>query len=412
MKDKKTNNNKLFTILTSLIAVMFVLSMFSGVVAAETPRENYQNTREQYQQHKEQYENARDKFSDAEDRFKQARQNYRDNKDAHSAQELKGRTSEFLERAIDQMIAHLEVMKNRVENSKNDLIPFDASANIDNHIAQLEIIRTDVQQAETRQEFVDAADSLRDQWKKIKLETQYYAGIIVNSKIDGFLSKADNVSTRMDGVIENLDAKGEDTSGLEVYTMNFKELVDKAKENSENIADLYTNHEGFGSDGMANDDVAAKEFLREGHLLQKDSHKILKDAATELRQFFREAKKLNGGNVVVTGTGTLEASGTGKATIEGDITVRLSARNGILVVSNEGTVTTNGTGTKEELGNGDVKYQGFGSATIEGSDVTVEISGEDIKLTATGTGSATLSGNGTYNTENDFSVTSEWDEEE
>lgn len=412
MKDKKMNNKKLFGILTSLIAVMFVLSMFSGVVSAQTPRENYEDAREQYQQHKERYENARDKLRAAEDKFREARQKFRDNKDTRSGEELKDRTREFLEKAIDQMIAHLEVMKNRVENAENDIIPFDAAANIDAHIAQLELIKTDVRQAETRQELVDAADSLRDQWEKIKLETQYYAGIIINYRIDNFLSNTDNVSARMDAVIQKLEEKGEDTSGLEEFASNFKELVEKAKGNSENIADLYTDHNGFGSDGIVTDNEAARAFLREGSELQKDTHKILKDASNELRQFFRESKKLNGGNVVVSGTGTLEASGNGTAIIEGDITVTLSTIKGTLIVSNNAEVTTDGTGMKEELDNGDVKYQSFGSATIGGSGIKVEMSGNDIELTATGTGSAILNGNGTYHTENGFSATSEWDEEE
>jgi hypothetical protein len=73
-------------------------------------------------------------------------------------------------------------------------------------------------------------------------------------------------------------------------------------------------------------------------------------------------------------------------------------------------VTTDGT--KEVLGNGDVKYNNFTSATIKGENIRVEISGNDISLTATGTGSAVLNGKGTYKTEQDFSASGEWKKED
>ena len=114
---------------------------------------------------------------------------------------------------------------------------------------------------------------------------------------------------------------------------------------------------------------------------------------------------------MVGGTGMLEANGSGRAVIEGNVTVKLSSINGTLIVSSNANVTADGNGTKEVLGNGNVKYQGFGSAEIKGESIRVEISGNNIDLTAEGKGYAVLSGNGTYRTEENFTVKGEWKED-
>jgi predicted RNA-binding Zn ribbon-like protein len=412
VKNETYIKRNLSNILKSLVAVMFVLSLFSGMAAADSPREKYQETKEKYQVSKDKYNNARDKFKDAEKNFKDARQKFSKSKDKASRDELKDRTGDYLERAIDQMISHLEVLKTRVESSENNVLPFDAAANIDTHIAALEEIRTKVQQAETPPVLVDSARELKEQWETIRLETRYASGILITNKIDTFMAKSDNVSERMDAVIQTLKDDGKDTAKLEKAAERFNKQIDEARENQQEVLDLYSNHDGFDADGMVTDTKAAQSFLKDAEHLQKDTNKKLKAASKEVSEFFKETKKHIGKSAVISGNGTLEASGNGRAVIRGDVTVTLSAVNGTMIVSNNSEVTTDGSGTREELGNGNVKYEGFGSATISGNSITVEISGNGIELTATGTGSAVLNGNGTYKTEGGFGTGGEWKQED
>lgn len=419
MVQKETKNRNWLNILTSFVAVMFVLSLFPGIAVADTPRERYPETKEPYRkmvekhsETKEQYRDAGDKFKDAEDRFKDARQNFRTSKDKDSRDKLKVRTGEYLGTGIDKMIAHLEVLKNRVEGSENDVIPFDAAANIDTHIAVLEEIRTKIQNAETAQEYVDSARDLKEQWDMIRLETRYAGGILINSKIDTFMAKSENVSERTDAIIQKMESDGKDTAKLERAIEKFNNLMIEAKENQQDVHDLYALHDGFDAEGMVTDEKSARSFLDEATRSQKETHKILKDAGKEVREFFKEARGHITKRAIVSGNGTLEADGDGMAVIRGDVTVTLSGINGTMIVSNNSEVTTDGTGTREELGNGNVKYEGFGSATVSGDGIIVKISGNGIELTATGTGSAILNGNGTYKTEGDFGTGGEWNEEE
>ncbi len=395
--------SKSWLVLTSLVAAVFILSLFTGIVAAQTPVE-YEKAKEQYQAQKERFEKIKEKvddakqnFEDAREKFREARNKFKSGKDRISREELKNKTREYLERAIDYMIRHLETQKKRIENAENrGILPFNASNNIDKHIAQLEEIRVEVRQANTSDEFIKSARELEDIANKIRLETRYYVGILLNHKIDLFFAKADNISARMDA-------------------SKFNDLLKEAKDNHRKTLDLYAGHNGFDSNGAVTNNSDARAFLQEANGLQEDTLKKLKSASRHLLGFFKDDRKLLGGKVVVGGTGRLEANGSGRAVIEGNVTVKLRGINGILMVSGNSNVTTDGIGTKEVLGNGNVKYQGFGSAEIkaktQGESIKVEISGNNIDLTAEGKGYAVLNGNGTYRTEDNFTVSGEWKED-
>lgn len=404
------NKNK-FGILSSLIAVMFILGMFAGIAAAQTPMEQYEKATEKYEKTKEKYEDTKDKFEKAKKAFENANRQFRAEKDNKSKEELILKTRDYLEKAIDHTVSQLNVLKSRVNNSENKgILPFDASKNIDAHVAQLEQLRSKVEQANTTQEFKESYQELKELYSNMRLEIRYYYEIVLNNRINNFITKADNVSAKIDTEIQKLKSEGKDTARLEEMAANFNNLVKDAKDSRQKTSDLFASHSGFSSDGMVTDNKAAEDFVRQVDNSQKETIKKLKAASRQLTDFVKDWRKQSAGKVVVRGTGTLVANGSGRAVIEGNVTVMLSGMNGTLKVSSNAEVTTDGT--KEVLGNGDVKYTNFTSATIKGENIRVEISGNNINLNATGTGSAVLSGNGTYKTEKDYTVSGDWKKED
>ncbi len=413
-------NRYWFTILTSLVAAVFILSLFSGIAAAQKPVEKNGN--------QEKYANTERQFGDAKQQFDKALKQFNAKKDSKSKEELVLKTQDYLEKAIDHLISYLRVLKSRAENSENiGIIPFDVSKNIDAHVAELEQLRIKVQQANSTQELRDANKELKDLWTKIRLETRYDFQILLNNKIDTFITKADNVSARLDAAIQNQKSNGKDTSELEKDATRFNNLVKDAKDSQQKTNDLFAGISGIASDGTVTNIKDAEAFLRQVDNSQKETIKKLKAASRQLQDFVKDFRKLSGGKAVaegqsgikenerggktlVSGNGTLVANGSGRAVIDGNVTVTLSGINGTLKVSSNAVVTAVG-GTNETLGNGEVKYQGFNSATIKGDNIRVEISGNNIDLTATGTGAAVLNGNGTYSTTNAFGVSGEWKSE-
>lgn len=104
------------------------------------------------------------------------------------------------------------------------------------------------------------------------------------------------------------------------------------------------------------------------------------------------------------GVGVLRAWGDGVGVLRGQGSMTASG-NGTLWVHDHGgdmVVYIQGEGTREELGDGWVRYSGFdGTATVSGSDVTVAIAGDHIRLYARGQGRFALRGQGGYRTSGD-----------
>ncbi len=290
-------------IMASLVTAMFISSLFSGIAAAQSPDE-------QYGLYKVKYENTKKKFDEAKDAFEKAREKLGNLNDNPSREELKNKTKNYLTSAIEQTISHLEVLKSRVELRENkSIIPFDASGVIDSHISQLEGMKVKVDKAETAKDFIAIHNELKDLWIKIRLETRYYIGIVLNYRIDSFLLKADNVSVKMDEAIAGLENKGVDTKKLRDEAAKFNSMIADAKQNQKKTDDLFEKHDGFSSDGTVTDAAAAKEFLRKADGMQRETVRDLKDAAKQLKDFVKEFRKLARGMVTIEGNSTETLSG-------------------------------------------------------------------------------------------------------
>lgn len=284
---------KSLRILTPLIMALFILSLFSGAVAAQaTAKEQYEKVNERYQVNKEQYENTRQKFEEAKNIFERANKQLRNLKDEKSKDEIKLKAKDYLLRAINFAQSQLQVMKSRVENSEKVYMPFNAIAVIDGHTAQLEALKGKVEIANSTEELRAAHTELKKIVVDINLETRYYMGIVLNHRIENFTIKADDVSIRLDSAIEKLKAQGNDTTQLEKEVVDFKEAIKKAKESQNRTMDLYAAHKGFAADGTVTNEKDAKKFLDDGNKLQRDTIRELRKAGNQVIKFVKDLRRL------------------------------------------------------------------------------------------------------------------------
>jgi len=303
----KMQNRHRLNILTSLVAASLILSLFSGIAAAQTPGEQYEKDKEQYNIHKQNYERTKEDFENAKGQFEKALRRLNNTKNNRSGDELKLKARDYFEKAIDHIAAHLEVLKYRAQLPENKgIAPFDVPANVDALLSQLEQVRSKVQQANTVPEFKEANMELKELWVKIKLETRYDFALMLNHRIDNFLTKADNVSVRLDAAIQRLKSEGKDTAKLEEEAANYKNLVNQAKDNQMKTIDPLTSHNGFAADGTVTNVDNARAFLIQIENTQKETIQKLRAAARQLQDFSKEFRKLSGGKAAVGGT---EASG-------------------------------------------------------------------------------------------------------
>lgn len=314
---------KSFRILTPVIMALFILSLFSGVVAAATAKEQYEKANEIYNINRNQYEDTRKKFEEAKDLFERGNKQLGKLKDEKSKDDLKLKSKDYLLRAIDFAQSQLQVMKSRVENSEKGFIPSNAITIIDGHTAQLELLKGKVEKANSTKELIEIHAELKKIVVDINLETRYYMGIVLNHRIENFTIKTDDVSARLDSAIEKLKAKGSDTTQLEKEVADFKEAVKKAKESQKKTKELYTTHDGFANDGTVTNEKNAKKFLDQGNKLQRDTIRELRQAGNQVIKFVKDLRRLVVGGGV---TETLTATVTTTTTTGGATTTHTATR--------------------------------------------------------------------------------------
>ena len=298
-------------------------------------------------------------------------------------EQLQTKAQEHLLRTIDQMIGRLERLQVRIEAAEQQgNAPEGASENLDRYMLRLEGKKLEVENADTPADIVSAARDIRGEWGEIRSEIARHARYMLTTRIGNYVEKSEGLSVRLDEEIGKLADEGIDTTSLEAKHDRLDDKFDCVRVN-------YILAKDALEDG---DPDEVGQAVRRANACIRDANRITKEIFLELREY-------RAGAVVLNGTGTLTAEGSGTALVRGEIEMQLSADSGSLsVVDRAGDMVINvtGDGTRTEDGSM-VVYTGFnGDATITGSDVVVTMTGTGIELTVEGTGTAVLIGTGSY----------------
>ncbi|MDI6884160.1 MAG: hypothetical protein QMD00_03355 [Hadesarchaea archaeon] len=352
-----------------------------------------------YEEAQEQYREARDAFWDAHsawiharDTFVDARAAWRQNRtDPTLIANLREAARNTMLAADNMMIKRLEALKARVEATRglSDNEKTTYKTEIDGYISWLQARQAEIQAAENGQVLRSIAGTIRGYWASVRVRIKYIVGQILSRWVDAIVQKAEAFAGRIEAKIENLKDQGIDTSALEAWLADYnsklalaEQKYDAAKAKFSQISSVEDADELF-REGVA--------FIKEGNSYIKDALKALRDIVSDMRN--------RGHTVTLSGSGTLIAQGNGSAYISGTGGVRVRAPvEGNMLVSPGAEVTTDGQGTVEVLENNWVKYQGFGSATVRGTNMVVDINGNGIDIVARGTGTVRLVGSGSYRT--------------
>jgi hypothetical protein len=247
---------------------------------------------------------------------------------------------------------------------------------------RLEGKKLEAENADTPADIISAARDIRGEWGEIRSEIARHTRHLIIARIGNYVEKSEKLSDRLDAEIDKLADEGVDTTSLE----------DKLDDFDDKIVCVRTSH------------ILAKDALEDGDPDEvgqavRKANACIRDANRIIRAIFLELREYEAGSVILDGTGMLTAEGSGKACIMGDIEMQLVADAGSLSVRDRAgdmAINITGEGTRTEDG-ARVIYTGFnGDATISGSDVVVTMNGTGIELAVEGTGTAILSGTGSY----------------
>ena len=321
--------------------------------------------------------------------LQRAREMYQNNRTPENQQMLTGAAKDHLLQMLDLMIERLELLQERIEfaEENNILVPENASENIDRYILRLEGYKPEVESADTPADIRSVARSINQEWRSIRREILRYTKYMIAVRIEAYIDKAGDISDRLDVKISELEDEGADTTNLRQNQEDFKEKLVCVEENYE-----------LAKEAVSDDEINSGEVRQ---YIRNASH-CIREANHILREIFRELRALEGyrnGAVILNGTGTLEASGSGTAWMHGSLDLALVCDYGTLMVHDRAgdmDINVTGNGVKDQTGRWTI-YHGFdGTADITGSDVSVVLVGSGVELTVTGTGRVILVGDGTY----------------
>ncbi|NPE29553.1 hypothetical protein HNV12_16650 [Methanococcoides sp. SA1] len=344
-------------------------------------------------------ERARSKVQLSKAGYDELRGNFQNAKALQAKGQLN--TTEALDAAKEYLTGTVEYMVTRLEAIKEDgSYTEDVNATIDTYISNLEAQKDVVAAADTRKDLSEATRDIRKIWSDAQKDLNRMRAQKINSGIVNYLEKTNGVSERLQNEIDSLNEEGEDTEELQEMLDEYNALIEEAKQEHERAREAYQNG-----------DEDAGEQLRK-------SISLTNEANIKLRALIQEMKGFRHGFVTMAGNGSIDAEGNGTIVLSGELKVEFTATNAMIVIKDlagDAEIDLNGDYeqvNEDSVGNGRsaLVYHNFtGEAKIEGDRLTVMVRGEDINIKAEGTGSTSLSGEGSYKIEKDDESTElEW----
>ena len=107
------------------------------------------------------------------------------------------------------------------------------------------------------------------------------------------LAKAGELEAKAQEFIDKAKSEGKDTSGLEAALANASAKVDEAQGKHDEAAAILSTHAGFDDAGKVTDPTAARETVESAGRALRDAHRLLTDAAIEMRRALRDFRQAN-----------------------------------------------------------------------------------------------------------------------
>ncbi|MBU2589148.1 MAG: hypothetical protein KKB39_00115 [Nanoarchaeota archaeon] len=252
-------------------------------------KEKLQNARQNFEKAKEKFGLAKEKFQQTKNKFENAKglQICKDSPDSEECnlarEELTLLAKDKLLDQIGILLENLEQIQAKAEEnealSEEDLqkvLTF-----VEEKKAQLELIKAEIEAAETKDEIVEAAKNLKQAWNKERV--QAHVGFMLNARMAGILVSADHLEAKLERVLERMIENGKDTSVVEPLVADFDSKLVVAKEKFEASQDLFAEARELEAQDRATKVQEAQALLKESKDALREANVILKDIVQELR---------------------------------------------------------------------------------------------------------------------------------
>ena len=107
------------------------------------------------------------------------------------------------------------------------------------------------------------------------------------------LSKANEFSAEAQKKIDELKAKGKDTSALETALANYQAQIAAAQAAHDNAVSILGAHAGFDENGKVTDRSLAKNTVQAAHTALAEAHRSLRQARIDLMKALKDWRNAN-----------------------------------------------------------------------------------------------------------------------
>ena len=320
------------------------------------------------------------------------------NNGSATEEDLFNTSGDYLNTTIDYMITSLNETKTVLETNNGDE---EQVALLEGYIGELEDAKEELKAAEDRKDLAGIAKSVREIWRDAHKDINLSKAVHLVRGLESYLVKAERTSERLDAEITRLNESGVDTSEAEELLEEYNSLVADASEYLDLARDKYQD-----------DTTESAAYVQLAINSIKEANEVLRDLLDEI-------KDQRPGYAKFAGSGVVNAEGDGTAVLSGDLDIELSATNATLVIKDlAGDAVIEVDGEYDLFNGGESQGRGIpaqvyhnftGNASISGSRLTVMVHGFAISLDGEGMGSVMLSGEGSYEIDDDESSQSfEW----
>lgn len=246
-----------------------------------------------YVKDKELHIKVRNEFLDLKGAYRQCNQNNSNSSKVNCTEldaKLLEKGKEDLIKLTDRIIDHLDKIKSRVSgtDNMNESEVNMTVADIDALIDELESEQELVNAAADKDDLKAAADQIRETWKSIDYKAFNYAERVIHAEVGQIYSRTVLLETKLQIVLDRLEANGTNISTLQAQLDNFTSFVDSAKLKIDDANDMFTEAKVLRAGNGTNSTGAAKQKLEEAKNLTRSAHNDLTKAHVILMQLVKQ----------------------------------------------------------------------------------------------------------------------------
>ena len=199
---------------------------------------------------------------------------------------VKERSKNYLLKAADAIINHLEKIKSKLQQSQNigEEEALELVKDINLKITELEDAKSNAEDAATKEEIRLAAKSINAAWKRTRIKSEFYVSILVNRKIKETIERSEQLEKKLESILTEMEGKDKGVKNIEEKLAKFSEKIDEARIKFKLSQEKFKEAQSTGIERDIERLIIEAKFLsKESRTTLKESHNILTEIIKDIR---------------------------------------------------------------------------------------------------------------------------------